>query len=266
MQSEFIDGYRLRKIQGDKNQLNWLFLPGGPGMGSEYLEDFVSKLNLPGNKILGDFPGDGSNRNTTDISYEQWRSKLLVVIKKLTPCILVTHSFSGMFALTIPELEKLLTGLVIISSAPDKRWMQEFELTIKTYDLPALGNTGIAFSKEPTDDNLRLAFIERIPYLFLPHEIKVGKELLKATVYNAVTRIWAYQHFHPNYAYTWYPQTLPTIIIGSKDDRLLPIKLFLEQEEWHRDNIQFLVLEGTGHFPWLSCFSSIQEILVRIVE
>ncbi|MCC8406542.1 MAG: hypothetical protein LN560_02870 [Rickettsia endosymbiont of Sceptobius lativentris] len=62
---------------------------------------FVSELNLKGSVFIADFPGDGDNRNTEEINYEDWKEGLIEVVNKLTPCILVTHSFSGMFALTI---------------------------------------------------------------------------------------------------------------------------------------------------------------------
>ncbi|AAY61672.1 hypothetical protein RFEPED_1650 [Rickettsia felis str. Pedreira] len=71
----FVRNYRLNKLKENSVcKLNWLFLPGGPGMGSNYLIDFVSKLDLQGSLYIGDFPGDGDNRNTEEISYEDWKA------------------------------------------------------------------------------------------------------------------------------------------------------------------------------------------------
>ncbi|WP_218460238.1 hypothetical protein [Rickettsia sp. TH2014] len=45
----FVRNYRLNKLKEHSVcKLNWLFLPGGPGMGSNYLIDFASKLDLQG--------------------------------------------------------------------------------------------------------------------------------------------------------------------------------------------------------------------------
>ena len=41
---------------------NWLFVPGGPGVGSESLAGLVAAVRPPGTCWLVDLPGDGSNR------------------------------------------------------------------------------------------------------------------------------------------------------------------------------------------------------------
>ena len=48
---------------------NWIFLPGGPGLGSEYLTTLTKPLHLPGTIWLLDLPGDGSNTTTNDVEY-----------------------------------------------------------------------------------------------------------------------------------------------------------------------------------------------------
>ncbi|WP_160264747.1 hypothetical protein [Legionella norrlandica] len=40
--------FNLRSNSGKEN-INWLFFPGGPGADSSYLLDLVNILNLPGN-------------------------------------------------------------------------------------------------------------------------------------------------------------------------------------------------------------------------
>ncbi|GAA5252432.1 hypothetical protein [Candidatus Rickettsia kedanie] len=35
--------------------------------------DFVSRLDLQGSLFIGYFPGDGNNRNTEEINYEDWK-------------------------------------------------------------------------------------------------------------------------------------------------------------------------------------------------
>ena len=54
-------GVRLRRRTQRPGPLNWLFLPGGPGIGSESLHELVDSAELPGSTWLVDLPGDGSN-------------------------------------------------------------------------------------------------------------------------------------------------------------------------------------------------------------
>ncbi|WP_341789008.1 MULTISPECIES: alpha/beta hydrolase [unclassified Rickettsia] len=264
----FIKNNRLNKLKEDSiYKLNWLFLPGGPGMGANYLIDFVSKLDLPGSLFIGDFPGDGNNdRNVKEISYEDWKEGLIEVVTELAPCILVTHSFSGMFALTIDNLENLLTGLVIMNSAPNSSWMELLQKTATKYNLPDLTNDINELYTNPTDDQLKAFIYANIPYIFCEHEIPAGKELLELCSYNIKTRIWASQNFYNSYKYSWIPSKLPTLIIGSHDDRSLPIELFLKDKEWSRPNIKIVELRNTGHFPWLSCFDQINEELSGLAK
>lgn len=269
MKEEVIKNYRLNKLKEDNaHKLNWLFLPGGPGMGANYLIDFVSKLDLQGSLYIGDFPGDGDNYSAEEIHYEGWKQGLIEVVNSLSPCVLVTHSFSGMFALTIDSLEKLLAGLVIINSAPDNSWMGLIEETAVKYKLPNLAEDIKKLYENQTNDQLKKFFYANIPYLFCEHEVPEGKQLLEISSYNIKTRIWGDQEFHNLYKYSWIPNKLPTLIIGSHDDKLLPIKLFLENTEWSQphSNINIIELHNTGHFPWPSCFDRINEELSGLAK
>ncbi len=59
-----LDGGRLQYQSFYKNSdINWLFLPGGPGLGSEALTDLTGLLRdkIPGVIWHFDLPNDGSN-------------------------------------------------------------------------------------------------------------------------------------------------------------------------------------------------------------
>jgi pimeloyl-ACP methyl ester carboxylesterase len=104
--------------------LNWLFLAGGPGLGSD---SFTQLLNLPGAMWNLDLPGDGSNVTTNDSEYfSHWSEALVEAVGTLDNVILVAHSTGGMYALATPALEKIVTGLVLMDSAPDSSWQQVF--------------------------------------------------------------------------------------------------------------------------------------------
>src|SRR5215217_5225721 len=54
-------GVRLRRHSSRPGDLNWLLLPGGPGIGSESLQELADAIDVPGAVWLVDLPGDGSN-------------------------------------------------------------------------------------------------------------------------------------------------------------------------------------------------------------
>jgi pimeloyl-ACP methyl ester carboxylesterase len=260
MEYRFIKNYRLKQIKVSDEKLNWLFLPGGLGMGSEYLVNFVEQLRLAENLYVGDFPGDGSNRNIDNITYDILKNGLIEVIRELSPCILVTHSFSGMLALTIPELENIAEGLVIMNSGPNNSWINELNVTQQKNNLPNILDDTVRFYKNPTDKNLHKLFIACIPYLFHPSEIKSGQEIIENSSFNANSRLWADQYFHPTYKNTWIPKTLPTLIIGSTNDNLLPSLLFEREKAFIKENIKIVTLNQTGHFPWITHLELINKL------
>src|SRR3990167_6744537 len=116
-----LDGGRLQYQSTYKNSaINWLFLPGGPGLGSEALTDLTQLLKdkIPGVIWHCDLPNDGSNI-LDDKPISNWRSSIIQAITALENVVLVAHSTPGMYVQTMPELEKLLHGIVLIGSAPD---------------------------------------------------------------------------------------------------------------------------------------------------
>lgn len=70
---------RLQYIRTESGgNYNWLFLPGGPGLGSESLTNLTQMLQLPGNIWHVDLPGDGSNLTTDDSQYfSHWPQALI---------------------------------------------------------------------------------------------------------------------------------------------------------------------------------------------
>ncbi|NRB11513.1 MAG: hypothetical protein HRU35_07915 [Rickettsiaceae bacterium] len=170
-----------------------------------------------------------------------------------------------MFALSVSELEKLLKGLVIISSAPDSSWIAESINTIKKYNLPDVSKAIKKMNDEPTDNNLKLLFYECIPYLFEPNQIAAGKVILEQNQYNIMTRLWGHNIFHPQFKYQWIPDKLPTLIIGSSSDKTLPMLLFTRAKEFQKSNIKMVDLQDVGHYPWLAKFDEISNLMLEFM-
>jgi len=54
-------GVRLRRARRTPGPWNWLFFPGGRGIGSESLQELADVADCPDTSWLVDLPGDGSN-------------------------------------------------------------------------------------------------------------------------------------------------------------------------------------------------------------
>jgi len=238
---------QLIKASGKKN-LHWLFLPGGPGLGSESLNLLFNSLELPGSLWRLDLPGDGSN--TTQNNYESfshWKDALVEAVRQFEHVILVAHSTGGMYALSTPELEELLDGLVLLDSAPNATWQESFG----NFPIPQLASLQEQYVKNPNNELLKEITIACAPYLFTEKGIEIGRKMLESLPYNFESHLWSDRYFDHTYHAKWIPKTIPTLIISGEQDLITPLKLFSETKEFHRDNIKIKSIKNAGHFPWI---------------
>jgi pimeloyl-ACP methyl ester carboxylesterase len=244
---------RLNKIRGsNKDQPNWLFLPGGPGLGSESLLALIELLDMPGDYWCIDLPGDGSNRYSDNAqAFSAWTSALVEAIAHFKHGILVGHSTGGMQALYLPELEKHLKGLILMDTAPNAQWQNVFAEEIKKNPIPGLADLMNAHKNHPSDETLKALTLASIPYLFTHKGRSAGQKLLESLPYNYQSCEWSEQHFDSIYRARWIPTKSPTFIISGEEDKLTPLSLFLQEKSWHRDNIHFKLIRKAGHFPWI---------------
>jgi pimeloyl-ACP methyl ester carboxylesterase len=254
------DGYRI-VLNSDQNNsnLNWLFLPGGPGLGSQYLDDFSEELKLPGKTFLIDFPGDGSNRlDHAAITWDRWKKGLIKLTEEFIPCVLVTHSFSGMVALSIPELEERLTGIVLMNTTPNKEFYAKRQEAQEKYCLPDLSEVVDKYRSNPNDVNFKKFLNVYKYYFFLPDEMSKGEKLLAACAINSECYQWS-RNFYSSYESKWVPKKIPCMLVTSQYDYIFPAELFLNMKEYHRKNIDIFNVENAGHFPWLNHFDEIKN-------
>jgi pimeloyl-ACP methyl ester carboxylesterase len=103
---------RLNRLRRDNHtKYNWLFLPGGPGLGSESLHNLTEMLSLPGTIWYLDLPGDGSNITEDDEnSFSNWSNALIEATNELDNVILVAHSSGGILLLQHQNLKTILWG------------------------------------------------------------------------------------------------------------------------------------------------------------
>ncbi|WP_019218073.1 alpha/beta fold hydrolase [Legionella tunisiensis] len=154
------------RSQGGK-PYHWVFLPGGPGLGSESLDGLTKILHLPGTIWHLDLPGDGSNLTSNDReSFSQWSAALVEALAALDNVILVAHSTGGMYALATEKLEGLLTGLILMDSAPDASWQQIFMDYVKQHPIAEVEALQKIYADAPDNNKLKELVIASAPYLF----------------------------------------------------------------------------------------------------
>lgn len=248
------DGVRLQYQSSYKNTtLNWLFLPGGPGLGSEALAGLTTLLRdkIPGVIWHVDLPNDGSNI-LKDKSILNWRQALLQAINAFDNVVLVAHSTPGMYIQTMPELEKLLHGLVLIGTAPDASWQHDFAKFCNINVNPTISKAEMDYQENPNNESLRKLLITAAQYCFVTEKsLLAGITLFENLAINHAANVLAEKMFDAKkYQATWIPQQINTLILSGSSDHITPLSLFKNNPTYQRQNILIQEIAGAGHYPW----------------
>lgn len=255
-------GVRLRSQTRRPGQLNWLFLPGGPGVGSESLTGLLSDLQLPGVCWLVDLPGDGSNTDAPGAPadpYTVWPQVFLEAVDAVPNPVAIGHSTGGEYLLSIPELEARLVGLVLMSTAPSADWMPIFEAMVEAHPLPAAEQAIQRYEVSGSPEDLRDAAVASAPWNFTASALPAGIRLLKHLPYNPAAVEWSDKHFDREYTAAWWPARLPTLIISGEQDRVVA------QQHWDNPSytgphVARAVIPAAAHFPWLDQPSRVRDV------
>lgn len=240
----------IKSIAG--TNFNWLFLPGGPGLGSESLASLTRILQLPGTIWHVDLPGDGSNNTGDDEQYfSRWSDALLEACSVLNNVILVAHSTGGMYALSTPKLEKKIIGLVLMDSAPDASWQREFTQYVQAHPIKEAQQLQLQYTKKPNNNLLKKITIASASYSFTRKGLRKGISLLKSLPFNYKTCAWSEKHFDQKYKAQWAPKNIPTLIFVGEQDKIIPLKFFINSNKFNRKNIITRQIKDAGHFPWI---------------
>ncbi|MEI6242435.1 MAG: alpha/beta hydrolase [Chlamydiota bacterium] len=246
-------GARLQLVRSVEGQnLNWLFLPGGPGLGSESLLQLLNILELPGNMWCLDLPGDGSNTTSNNKeAFSHLFDALFEAVTEFKNVILVAHSTGGMYALSTPKIEPFLKGLILLDSAPDAVWQRSFEEMVRNCPIFGMDSLQEKYLRNPNNETLKELTIASSPYLFTKEGFNRGIEMLSSLPYNYESCQWSDEHFDRTYQSKWVPQTIPTLILTGEQDLIIPLRMFTVAKQFHRDNIVFRSIRNAGHFPWI---------------
>ncbi|MEO8963787.1 MAG: alpha/beta hydrolase [Gammaproteobacteria bacterium] len=240
---------------------NWLFLPGGPGLGSESLSTLTKNLKLPGTIWHLDLPGDGSNNTLNDEQhFARWSDALCEAVSTVKNVILVAHSTGGMYALATPKLEKMLIGLVLMDSAPDSSWQKQFVQYAQTHPIKKSNKLQIKYAKKPNNTLLKKITIMLAPYSFTKKGLPKDISLLKALPFNYKTCEWSAKRFDQTYQAKWVPKKIPTLILAGENDNIIPLSFFIKSKQFKRKNITIREIKNAGHFPWIENPKLVQTV------
>ncbi|MFJ7072228.1 alpha/beta fold hydrolase [Streptomyces sp. NPDC098781] len=247
-------GVRLRRATTRRGPWNWLFLAGGPGLGSESLAGLVQVAAVPGTAWLLDLPGDGSNRGFPAVPthpFRRWPHVLTEAVASLEDVVMVGHSTGGMFLLSVPELEQHLSALVLVSSAPHAGWRPAFEQWAQAHPLPGLEDAAGRYAADPSDETLRALTLAAAPWNFTTAGLPQGRALLDALPYCHEAVAWAGTHFDQRYRALWSPQALPTLLISGAQDHVVDQQLWEQARGFEQPHVLRHTVEQAGHFPWI---------------
>ncbi len=262
-------GLRLRRISAGAGRRNWLFLPGGPGLGSDSVLGLARAAGVPGAVWLVDLPGDGSNRALPSVPgtpYDLWPDVLAEAVEDLDDVVMVGHSTGGMFILSVPELEQRLVGLVLVSSAPHAGWRPTFARWAQENPLPGAEGAFADYAAYPNDETLRALTLAAAPWNFTPAGLAEGRVLLEGLPYCHDAVAWADAHFDDAYRARWKPQTLPTLIISGARDHVVDQGLWREDAAFGRPNVLHRTIGDAGHFPWVESPQAVRTAFADLTE
>lgn len=241
---------------------NWLFLPGGPGLGSESLTSLVDQLELPGTMWYLDLPGDGSNISDRDhYSLKLWSESLIEACSALENVVMVAHSTGGMFVLSVPELKTLLKGLILMNSSPDSSWQYGFINYCSQHPLPSVEIAQSIYNKHLNNENLKKLTLASMAYILTEEGMQKDFSFFEQLPYNHSACAFASQEFDRTYKALWVPDNIPTLIFAGDQDHVTPLNLFKQNREFNKPTIIMHSINNAGHYPWIENPKQVTSII-----
>lgn len=261
-------GVRLRRRRLRPGPLNWLLLPGGPGIGSESLHELADTMGVPGAIWLVDLPGDGSNRTplgAPDDVFSVWPRAVLEAAQALPNPVFVGHSTGGMYLLDTPELAPLLKGLALIDSAPDAQWHAHFVAMTQAFPLPEVDAAAAIYGNNRCDATIAAVAVASAQWNFAPAGVEAGRELLARLPYNNAAVEWSDTHFDHVYQARWWPETIPVLRMAGAEDRIV-WQGGWDAPRFQTENVIARTIPGAGHFPWIENPTAVREAFAALAE
>jgi pimeloyl-ACP methyl ester carboxylesterase len=80
--------------------------------------------------------------------------------------------------------------------------------------------------------------------------------------YNRLAVDWSDEHFDRQYVASWWPRSLPTLIISGGADRIVDQSLW-NDPRYHGDHVQHVAIDGGAHFAWIERPAAVAQAFRR---
>jgi pimeloyl-ACP methyl ester carboxylesterase len=190
---------------------------------------------------------------------------LAEAVDGLENVVMVGHSTGAMFMLSVPELERRLSGLVLVSGAPDAGWRPVFEQWDAANSLPGVAEAGERYGSAPGDETLRNLTVAAAAWSFTATGLPDGRKLLEDLPYCHDAVAWADEHFDLTYRASWAPKTLPTLIIGDAEDRVVDQSFWAQAPGFTGPNLVHRTIADAAHFPWIENPDAVRDAFAELV-
>lgn len=259
-------GVRLRRHSARPGDLNWLLLPGGPGIGSESLVGLAEAIEVPGVVGLVDLPGDGSNRDPPGAPHDPfsvWPGAVVEAAQALPNPVFAGHSTGGMYLLATPALAPLLKGLALLDTAPDASWHARFVEMTRAWPLPEVDAASAVYETDRRDANIAAIAVASAPWNFTPAGLEAGRALLARAPYCAAAVDWSDAHFDRLYAAQWWPEAAPLLRLAGAEDRIV-WQGGWDHPRFRTANVIDRAIPGAGHFPWIENPAAVRDAFAEL--
>lgn len=252
-------GVRMRRHSSRPGELNWLLLPGGPGIGSESLHELAAAMDVPGSIWLVDLPGDGSNTvHSPDDPFRSWPHVLVEAAEAVPNAIFAGHSTGGMYLLATPAVREHISGLVLLDTAPDCAWYAEYVRMTQDHPLPRFAEAVAAYERDKSMANLTTLVVESAEWNFNPAGLDAGREMLARMPYNREAIEWSDANFDHTYEAQWWPTDIPVLRLWGANDRIVSQRGW-SAPKYDTPNVLAREVPGAGHFPWIENPSAVTD-------
>lgn len=259
-------GARLELIRtmSGKNY-NWVFIPAF-GLSSDSLSELTKCLHLPGSMWYFTFPGTETKTTKIETNFLKWPNVIIEVTQILDNVILVAHSQSAMYLLTIPDLEQYLTGIALMGAAPNIYYIKEVEKYIKKHPLPEADRLAEVYERNKNNRNLKKLIIASAPYCFTKKGLKKGLSFLGSITCNYKVEEYVSKNFVPHYKARWIPKHIAALIFTGNNDYITPLRFFEKSPEYQRPNILLKKIKNAAHYPWIENPTEVANAFAEYID
>jgi len=238
-----------------------LLMHGGMGLDHTYFRPWLDPLGETAQLIYYDHRGNGRSTRLTDFTgtdHTTWADDADTLRKHLghEKIVLLGHSCGGFVAQEYARrFEDSVAGLILCCTTPAMDYPDVIMANARSRSTPEQLPFVVKAFTEPftSDEEMRTLYEKIFSLYFKSYDPGIGSRTIKAIQYN-----------HPAFnfcASTWFSAfnsrnwlskiAVPTLIIGSREDWIMPTAQGAERLHEGIPNSDMVVFENSGHFPFI---------------